>query len=539
MTQIVKYIDQMAKREEIKLNQLWLPPIPENIFIKDIRKKYKKKEETNVINPVIGEYDDPTNQSQDIATINFNEVGNTLIYGNAESGKESLLTTIAYELINNYTPEDVSLYILDFGSETLKIFQKAPQVGDVVFINEEEKIDRFFDMIMQEIKNRKEILSQYNGDFNLYMNQTGNSMPMIIIMINNYITISEIYSMKYDDILSSLTREGIKYRIVFVMALTSSNEMRYKLKQNFKQNIVLQLNKDDKYLSISTKIRKLRPSSFFGRGLIEIDDKYYEFQTAKICDPEQYNNEINTKIEELNKTYKTKAKEIPILPDVVTFEKLKPDLNSINSVPLGITKKEIRVLNYDFKNNAATIITGKAMDEVVEYTKNIIYQLQELKNIEVTIIDAENVLSDQNIDLNEKYEEFVKNTKENALNGKKHNLCIIIGTDKFVNQLADKRAFANNVTELISTKKCSFIFTDNITNLKMHNLDDWYRKNIQSDSGIWVGNGYTEQMLIKSEYNRREIDNNPGPTFGFVVIKGKPIALKLLEMKEKEEDDFG
>ena len=60
------------------------------------------------------------------------------------------------------------------------------------------------------------------------------------------------------------------------------------------------------------------------------------------------------------------------------------------------------------------------------------------------------------------------------------------------------RAFANNVTELISTKKCSFIFTDNITNLKMHNLDDWYRKNIQSDSGIWVGNGYTEQMLIKS-----------------------------------------
>ena len=101
MTKVVQYIYDMAKREKIKMGQLWLDPIPENIYIKDIREKYKKKEEANIINPVIGEYDDPTNQKQDIATIKFNEAGNTIIYGNAESGKETLLSTMVYDIINN------------------------------------------------------------------------------------------------------------------------------------------------------------------------------------------------------------------------------------------------------------------------------------------------------------------------------------------------------------------------------------------------------------------------------------------------------
>jgi len=537
LTKIVKYIDDMAKKEKIKNKQLWLDPIPENIFIKDIRGKYKKNEETNIINPVIGEYDDPTSQKQDIATVNFNEVGNTLIFGNADSGKESLLTTLIYDLIDNYTPNEISLYILDFGSESLKIYQKAPQVGDIVFINEKEKIERFFEMILQEIKIRKDLLSQYNGDYNLYINQTGKSMPMIMIIINNYAMISEIYDMKYDDIFSSLTRDGLKYRIVFVMTLTSTNDMRYRLKQNFRQNIVLQLNKDDEYISISTKIRKLRPSSLFGRGLIEIDDNYYEFQTAKICDIEQYNNEISEKIDELNEKYKEKAKEIPILPDVVTFEKLKPRLNAISSVPLGITKKDIRIFNYDFKDNFATIIAGKSMDEVVEYTKNIIYELQELKNIELTILDGENALSEQSTNLNEKYEKFINTAKES--NEKKHQVCVIIGVDKFVSQLIDKRSLATNMEELSTRKKCSFIIADNLSDFKNHTLDDWYRRYIKNDCGIWVGNGYMEQMLIKSEYNRKEIENNCGLTFGYVVLKGRPIEIKLLEMKEKEEDKFG
>ena len=51
------------------------------------------------------------------------------------------------------------MYILDFGTEALKIFKNSPHVGDVIFINEVEKLNRFFVMIKEEIAKRKKILS--------------------------------------------------------------------------------------------------------------------------------------------------------------------------------------------------------------------------------------------------------------------------------------------------------------------------------------------------------------------------------------------
>ena len=125
--------------------------IPENIFIKDLRKKYSIKNVKNNINPVIGEYDDPFNQCQGIVNLSISNGGNTIIYGNADSGKETLLSTIIYDVITAHYSEEAWIYILDFGSEALKIFKESPNVGDVVFVNEVEKINRFFDMLQREL----------------------------------------------------------------------------------------------------------------------------------------------------------------------------------------------------------------------------------------------------------------------------------------------------------------------------------------------------------------------------------------------------
>ena len=54
ITNIVKYLSDLAKEENIDEGQLWLENIPENIFLDDIRKKYNVINEKNIINPVIG-----------------------------------------------------------------------------------------------------------------------------------------------------------------------------------------------------------------------------------------------------------------------------------------------------------------------------------------------------------------------------------------------------------------------------------------------------------------------------------------------------
>ena len=79
----------------------------------------------NVIDPVIGEFDDPFNQKQGILQLNLSKDGNTIIYGCADSGKEILLNTILYDTMTTHSSTEVQFYILDFGSEALRIYKKS------------------------------------------------------------------------------------------------------------------------------------------------------------------------------------------------------------------------------------------------------------------------------------------------------------------------------------------------------------------------------------------------------------------------------
>ena len=118
-----------------------------------------------MLEPVIGEIDDPFNQCQNLMTLSITESGNTLIYGAAGSGKLTFLTTMLYELIRNYSPEYLNIYIMDFGAETLKMYEKAPQVGGVVLSSEAERIINLMKMLKSEINERKKIFVDFGGDY--------------------------------------------------------------------------------------------------------------------------------------------------------------------------------------------------------------------------------------------------------------------------------------------------------------------------------------------------------------------------------------
>lgn len=536
LTNIVKYIYELAKHENIKTNQLWLDNIPETIFIKDIKKKYHEKTSENSINLVIGEYDDPYNQRQGIVHLDLSTDGNTVIYGNAESGKETLLSTIAYDLMTSYKTEKAQLYLLDFGSEALKIFKESPHVGDVVFINDAEKISRFFDMVQKMIRERKSILSNYNGDYNLYVNTSGKIMPMIVIIINNYESFSEIYGEQYEDTFLTITREGVKSGIVFISTVSTYNDMRYRLTQNFKQKIALQVNNEDDYFNIFEKVGKKRPSHIFGRGLVTLKDGgIYEFQTAKICEPENYNIHIDQKIKELKMTNELQAKNIPVIPNKLSLEDIKEYITDITKVPIGITKKDLRIFTYNFKKNFINVITSKNMENIAEFSFHILEVIKQIKDIQITIFDAERALQTKKSNMEEKIEQLeeeIENSDEHP-----YTICIIIGIDKLLNDIDnDEEKFYQILKNAEETEKYSFIIVENINKLKNHEYDEWYKNYITGDTGIYVGNGIDDQYTINVS-NRKDITNTCGQSFGYVINQGNPTMIKLLGMKENGDED--
>lgn len=536
LTNIVKYMHEIAKQENIKSEPLWLENIPETIYINQIRKKYHVENTKNVVSPVIGEYDDPFNQRQGVVHLNLSNDGNTIIYGNADSGKETLLSTIVYDIITNYDTEEAQLYLFDFGSEALKIFKKSPHVGDVVFMNDTEKVSRFFEMIQKEIKERTAILSDYGGNYNLYMDTSGQKMPMITVIINNYEAFCENYEDEYDDLFLTLTREGVKCGVVFIITANTANDVRYRLAQNFKQKIALQLNNEDDYYNIFDGVGKKRPSHIFGRGLVKLED-IYEFQTAKICEPEKWNSHIKEVIQELDKTYQTKAKSIPTLPDKITMEQIKDSIENLSSFPIGISKKNLNIYKYDFKKNMIHIITSKNIEDSIEFTSHVLEAIKQLEDINIVIFDAERILQSKKVNLGLNYKNFVLGIENNS-NKNKQVLGIIIGIDKFLNDLENgEEEFQEMLKKAEELGNYNFIIVDNATRFKNHEYDEWYKEYLSGDTGIWVGKGMSDQFLININSSNNDIQNNCGESFGYVIKQGEPDLIKLLGMKEKGEEN--
>ena len=537
LTNIVREISALSKKIKIHNKQLWLDSIPETIYLQNIKEKYNYSQNNlDEIIAIIGEYDDPQNQVQNLSTINFTKGGNVLIFGNASSGKETLLSTLTFDLITSYSPEQVQLYILDFGSESLKIFKNSPNVGDIVFINDTEKIDRFFEMIQAELQNRKTILSDFNGDYELFLKTSNISMPTIIIEINNYETFSEIYNDKYEDILLSLTRECIKVGIIFVFTISNYNDIRYRMSQNFKQKIVLQLNNSDDYYNIIEGVGKKRPSKLFGRGLIQYNQDIYEFQTAKISDNQNWNSYIAESINELSKKYKTKAASIPIMPDIVLYEEIKDYYKNINTLPLGISKDNLQVFCYNLEKHFTTLVTSKNIENAVNYVSELISILRrDSKNIVITL-DAEKLIQIQDKELENNYnlllDLIMKNKRE-----KQNVICFIIGIDKFINNLEKGQSdFKEILSKTNSLGNFYFILVDNITRFKNHEFEDWYKTYVTNDSGIWVGSGVDDQYLINITSNRKKIDNNCGQSYGYIISQGDYKLIKLIGMKDSKID---
>lgn len=536
LTNIVKYISDLARKENIHEEPLWLNPIPETIYLDAIREKYHVKVEEDVINPVIGEYDDPSRQLQNVMTLNISFGGNTIIYGNAASGKETLISTMIYDIIANYSSAVAQLYLLDFGSETLKAFKKSKHVGDVMFANDSEKIARFFNMLQNELKERKEKLSDYNGDFNLYTKATQEIIPTFIIVLNNYESFVENYPNSYEEILEILLREGIKYRMVFVFTTSSTTGVRYRMLQNFRQKIALQMNKDDDYMSIFERVGKKRPSHLFGRGLVNPEDKkYFEFQTAKICEPEAWNETVSQTIEERNSEEKVEAKEIAIVPNFVTINHLESAILDISSLPIGISHRTIKPYTVDLKNNLINCIFANNLQEFDKFFMNLVEIIKRIKNINFVILDAENMLQGKEESNRDKYISVFKNL--NSSKNIKDTVIFIIGIDKFITELGSEDLFFESLKNAQALKKCYYIIAESSVKMNNYTYSEWYKKFAQENSGIWLGNGSGEQYLLKAMTSTFRFLSSCGQSYGYGFAKGRPTLIKLLGMKENGEED--
>ena len=551
LNNVLAYVIDVCKENNLKADKLWLEKIMAEIFVDKLAIKYNYKETPFKLNPIIGEYDDPNNQRQDLLTINLTGDGNTSIYGSSGSGKEMLFSSMIYSLITNHSPEEVNIYILDFGSGTLGNYRNAPQVGDFILSNDEDKINNIFKMLDSELERRKKLFANFNGDYQSYIARSGQKVPYVLMFINNYDVFQD--SFDYEEVINKITREGAKYGIIFIVSINSTSGMRYRLRQNFKSDITLQFNDQDDYSVIIGNTRKLYPADIFGRGLVKLDN-IYEFQTAHVFSDDTINEELEAVIEELNKKYSVKAPKIPVVPDVVRIDDLSSNLRGINMVPIGINKDTIEVEKFNFQETYATLISSSD-DEggIVNFTRSLTKMLSKIPNNNLILIDGDNKYGstyenvgyiNNNFDdvvnkicdsmefLSQKYIEDGYSNKNLATT--KNTVIVLAGFNKILTKLNEevKKRFLECIKSNKEVGKVELIIVDRADNLKKMEYDDWYKTSVQNTYGIWIGSGVADQSLIKTNIGFKKNNNEISDDYGIVVRNTKTYLVKLISDNE-------
>ena len=534
---ILKYIYDAAKSKNMFANKLWLDKIPDKIYVNNLINKYSYTPKKWEISAVIGEYDDPEHQNQGLLTLDLNESGNTLIYG--VSGKDIMISSIIYSLIITHSPDEINVYIIDFGTEMFGIFKNAPQVGDVVFINESEKMTNLFNTVKRELERRKKLFVDYNGDYNIYIKNSGETLPRIIIIINNYESLSENYE-DYIDVISSLSREGEKYGIVFIITASGVNAVRGKTSQNFNKQLCLQFNDPSDYSSILGPTHGLVPSDNIGRGLVKVNGNLLEFQTAYPYIWEEINPFIRDTCIKLNNSITSQAKTIKVLPTNVRYSNIEKYIIDIKNVPIGIRKDTLEVSTFNFSKNPISLVAAQDSTMLDKFVPSLGKVIQNIPNVDFYMIDALESIKDPQTFKNyfgSNHQDSINKLEEisNNNNGKM-NVFMIFGIDTLKNGLStdNQNKLKKLLLDLKTNQHVKVIIADSVSRIKPFEYDDFYRNNVQSIYGIWIGSGITDQFTIKSStYNketRSQIDNN----FGYNVDRGIAKLIKVLDFYSKE-----
>ena len=549
---IVKYLSDLATEENISVRPLWLPPIAPRIYVDELEEKYGQTSQGTVLCPIVGEYDDPFNQKQGALVMPFSTEGNCLIYGSTGNGKTTMLTTIAYSLIKNHTAEEVNLYIMDFGSETLKVFEKAPQVGGVVVSSDTEKATNFFKMLHKEMEARKELFSEYGGDYAGYCRNSGKTVPNIVVLINNYAGFAE----QFEELIESfalLTRDGVKYGIYFVVTASNTNAIRYVIAQNFKMTMCMQLNDATDYAVVIGKTDGLIPSKHKGRGLVALD-RAYEFQTAFCSDADDTFEFLRMYCAKLRENATAFARKIPVLPNIVKLSDVENNITDLKSVPVGIGKKTLNPVLCNISGRVALPVAAQDIHQTAGFLEEWLNVLCKLTK--VICVDAEQMLNTEKISgaefIDGEYEQFVhqlfaqmverNNTYKDAkldpgsLEPFERKVVVLAGYKRFVRQLTPdgQEKMSLVLLKAESIYKIHFVIVDAVSDFSSYNYEEWFKRQITGADGIWVGDGVADQYMLKINKVTNELYEEIGDEYGYVLNRNRPVLVKLLSSLEEE-----
>ena len=454
-----------------------------------------------------------------------------------------MISTIVWSSIVEHTPAEIAYYIIDFGTETLKKFAKFPQVGEVVFQTEVDKVAGILNLISEEMNRRKDILSNYNGSFEYYNKVESEKMGLIEVVINNYDVLGEVLP-KAMDVLGEMFRDAPKYGINFIVSTNTLTALGSRQLQFFNHVILMQLNDDSQYRAITNCRRGLIPKKVVGRGICKLDassdNSYCEFQTAMIA-PEDKELEVIKKYADVCvEYYKCKVKQLAKIPEDISSDDVVSYITDLANVPIGLDLYGKEIAKYDFAGHKMHLVTGTEIRNSMSFIYGLTAVLSKVQNVKVRVVDMLGVFKKPILDIklfNDNIDVVFGALEKDVLtrtDTQDYAVNLIIGAGHYKNYLSSGgvEIFQNMFNHVSESKKSVFVLIDDYDKLRTLKLEPWFSK-VDDTRGLWLGEGLSNQSLIECEPVRSEDKKYNYDGLGFEVEDKKYKVLKTI-MDEDE-----
>lgn len=381
---IVQEINHLHQQEGIAaVAQPWLPPLKERITLDELDKvvPIKAWQKRTAPSVLIGVADIPQAQKQEAVAIDLSKDGNILLYGSPGTGKTTFLQTVAMDLARKQSPENLTMYLLDFGTNGLAPLSQLPHVADSLLLDQTEKIQKFIRIINRELDRRKKLLSEHGvGTIALYREVTGKQEPTMVILMDSYESMKdEPYETDLFKLFMRISREGLSIGVHLIITASRQNNLRAQLYSNFKHQLTLPQNDISEVRGIvgATPLAATM-EDIKGRALMkrdEVDVVQFALPVAGDNDIQIINN-LRDQVQSLKEmwTGHTPAG-IPMVPDELTEaafygrEDVAALLNE-GKVPLGLDLETVEPVTWDLKKGNLLYLTDKE-EQMIQFVKQI------------------------------------------------------------------------------------------------------------------------------------------------------------------------
>ncbi|MFE2696641.1 type VII secretion protein EccCa [Streptomyces mirabilis] len=334
------------------VRRIWLPPLPDAITLDTAAGPLEADTEglrlshrDGTMRVPLGILDDPAKQWQQPWLLDLTVAGgHTAVIGGPQSGKTTLLRTLALSLALTHTPYDVAVYGLDLVGGGLSALAGLPHVGGISGRADHERAARTVAEVRTMLGQREELFRAYGIDSidQLRHLRAQGKLPQLgstdlVLLIDGFGALRDEFA-ELDDAVADLLKRGGGYGIHIVAGMLRWNDVRIATQSMFGTRVELRLN-DPADSSIDRKLSETLSPEVPGRVLT--DGKLFAQVALPRIDSRPGTGDLASVLERSARTIRAGwhgdvAAPVRVLPTRLPAAKLPSPAAEPRTIPIGV-----------------------------------------------------------------------------------------------------------------------------------------------------------------------------------------------------------